>query len=73
MMLDQQHRVGVSGGREPLPSPTWERAAREAVASVRAEGLEPGPDTVATLRAISAGETCVEDAVAAILSPYRSA
>ena len=72
-MLDQQNRAGVSTGRAPLPPPTWDRAARDAIASVRAEGLDPGPDTVAALRAIGAGECSAEDAVAAILAPYRTA
>jgi hypothetical protein len=73
MMLDQQRRAGASVGRSPLPPPTWDDAGRDAVASVRAEGLEPGPDTIAALRAIGAGQISAEDAVAAILAPYRAA
>ncbi|MBN9739315.1 MULTISPECIES: antitoxin VbhA family protein [unclassified Pseudonocardia] len=73
MSLDQEHRAAASARRVPLPPPAWDQASRDALASVRAEGLEPGPDAIAALRAIGAGETTAEDAVAAILAPYRAA
>ncbi len=44
---------------------------REAVASVRLEELEPGPDALELFRRVSAGELTIEQARMHILSRYR--
>jgi prevent-host-death family protein len=46
-------------------------AVDEALASVRAEGLEPGPDGLAALDAIAAGRTSTDEARERTLARYR--
>lgn len=47
-------------------------AVTDALASVRAEGLEPSPEGLAVLDAVAAGELSTEQATAAILARYRT-
>ena len=43
----------------------------EALASVRAEGLEPGPDGLARLDAVAEGRLTTDQARELVLSRYR--
>ncbi|MGE3286746.1 MAG: type II toxin-antitoxin system Phd/YefM family antitoxin [Pseudonocardia sp.] len=46
-------------------------AVADALASVRAEGLEPSPEGLALLDAVAAGELSTEQATAAVLARYQ--
>lgn len=46
-------------------------AVAEALASVRAEGLEPSPEGLALFEAVAAGEMTEEQAIELILQRYR--
>lgn len=46
-------------------------AMREALASVRAEGLEPSPEDLALLDAVAAGELSTDQVRARVLARYQ--
>jgi prevent-host-death family protein len=46
-------------------------AVAEALASVRAEGLEPSPEGLDRLDAVAEGRMSLDEAVAQALAPYR--
>jgi Antitoxin VbhA len=64
---------GMSASRsEPALDAAALAARREAVASVRAEGLEPGPECLEMLEAIAQGRMTTEEARQRMLARYRT-
>lgn len=56
---------------ESVPEPAGpQEAVAEALASVRAEGLEPGPECLERLQAIAEGRLGCDEAVAQLLRHY---
>jgi hypothetical protein len=47
-------------------------AAREAVASLRLDGLEPSPEAIALLGRVADGELTSQDAVDELVAKYRT-
>jgi prevent-host-death family protein len=68
MSVEQYDELRGVARRAPVPRRV---AVEEAVASVRAEGLEPSPDGLARLEAVADGRLEPEEAIAAALEPYR--
>ena len=62
---------GTQPGFDPPGSPTRHEAVAEALASVRAEGLEPGPECLERLQAYADGRLTCADAVEQLLQHYR--
>lgn len=59
-------------GAHRRPQAVMVSAARyEALASVRAEGLEPGPEGLELLAAVAEGRLSTDQARAAVLARYR--
>lgn len=64
--------VMVSAARyEALAALERREAVAEALASVRAEGLEPGPEGLELLAAVAEGRLSTDQARAAVLARYR--
>ncbi|MFR9806913.1 antitoxin VbhA family protein [Pseudonocardia sp. RS010] len=57
--------------REPAAAPCCRDAVAEALASVRAEGLEPSSTGLSLCEAIARGELDPEQAVARLTAHYR--
>lgn len=66
MSLDQHESAA-----EPA-SPTLDWAARSALGSVRAEGLEPDAFGMALLEAVCAGQLTTDEAVEQVLARYTA-
>ncbi|MFC5066152.1 type II toxin-antitoxin system prevent-host-death family antitoxin [Actinomycetospora atypica] len=68
MSVEQYDELRGATPRRPVPRRI---AVEEAVASVRAEGLEPSAEGLARLEAVAGGHMSPEEAVAQALEPYR--
>lgn len=63
--------MSVSQYRELIDATERREAVEEALASVRAEGLEPGPEALELLEAIAAGDMDEEQAIQILLTRYQ--
>ena len=63
--------MSVAHYRHLVEASERRRAVDEALASVRAEGLEPGAEGLQVLDAVGRGEIDTDEARAQLLAPYR--
>ncbi|MFR9802567.1 hypothetical protein ACL02T_09725 [Pseudonocardia sp. RS010] len=63
MSVEQYERLQAAAVRRA--------AVAEALASVRAEGLEPGPEALERFQAVAEGRMTPEEALEKALAPYR--
>ena len=58
-------------GPDAAEVPSRREAVAEALASVRAEGLEPGPECLERLEAIAEGRLTTTEAIEQLVEHYR--